>query len=142
MASFVFLADSGHKKVVFLTSVSQLFWGYVQADIAWWLKMFPKPHHCGHSHMKTFPAWPESCCWRHCRLCSSIIKSENSVFSFHCYLGSFCESISKKKKNRFHQGETVFSLPGILMHTSPKLDLKISAGPSSTSLNLNIPYPS
>lgn len=46
----------------------------------------------------------------------------------------------KKKKTGFHQVETVLSLPGILMHTSSKLDQKISAGLSSISLNLNIPY--
>lgn len=37
MSSFVFLADSGHKKVAFLTSVSQLFWENVQESTVWWL---------------------------------------------------------------------------------------------------------
>lgn len=115
-------------------------WEYVQASIAWELLMLPKPQHCRHSHMKTFPAWSESCCGRHWPLCSSRIKSENSIFSFHHYLGSFYESLFQEKKTGFHQVETVLSLPGILMHTSPKLDQKISAGLSSISLNLNIPY--
>jgi hypothetical protein len=48
--------------------------------------------------------------------------------------------VNFRKKTGFHQVETVFSLPGILMHTSPKLDLKINVGSSSTRLYLNILY--
>lgn len=88
-------------------------------------QMFIESWHCGNSHMKTFSPW----------LVKLLLKTLLAIF-FHNKVGEFniffsllpreflWETTSEKG---FHQIETAFSLPGIIIHTSPKLDLKISA---------------
>lgn len=87
--------------------------------------MFIESQHRGNSHLKTFSVWSVRLLLKTLLVMffNNTVRELNIFFSL-LPREFLWESASEKD---FHQLKTPFSLPGIIIHTSPKLDLKISA---------------